>query len=106
MWVCLFVFASVLFSEDALDKKQLPKVMQLRRGEFGRGGRVKHTHLVDADTSDPLHPWALNAKEPIGKKLAAKAGGTRRHPPSFRPSSSGGQFIREPGLRRVRKLQG
>ncbi|KAL8440399.1 hypothetical protein Efla_000287 [Eimeria flavescens] len=59
--------------EDAVDKKNLPKILQLRRGELARGGRTKHTHLVDVDTSDLSHPWATATREVQGQKLLKKA---------------------------------
>lgn len=37
--------------EDKFDKQILPKVMQLRKGQFGRAGRTKWTHLADQDTT-------------------------------------------------------
>lgn len=37
--------------EDKFDKQILPKVMQLRKGQFGRAGRTKWTHLTDQDTT-------------------------------------------------------
>lgn len=43
--------------EDAVDKSYLPAAMRLRRGEFGRKGRSKHTHLADVDTTDRTSPW-------------------------------------------------
>eukprot|EP00921_Rhytidocystis_pertsovi_P000901 GHVQ01001560.1.p1 GENE.GHVQ01001560.1~~GHVQ01001560.1.p1 ORF type:complete len:494 (+),score=122.30 GHVQ01001560.1:183-1664(+) len=54
--------------EDAMDKKILPKAMRLRRGQFGRQGQVKHTHLTDVDTTDFTAPWAT---EGTSDKLAA-----------------------------------
>ncbi|EFJ16897.1 hypothetical protein SELMODRAFT_421618 [Selaginella moellendorffii] len=44
--------------EDKLDKKLLPKVMQVKG--FGRRGRVKWTHLVNEDTSRWDTPWSSN----------------------------------------------
>lgn len=64
-----------LCREDAVDKKNLPKILQLRRGELARGGRTKHTHLVDVDTSDLSHPWALATRDVQGQKLLKKAAG-------------------------------
>lgn len=58
-----------------MDKKALPKILQLRRGELARGGRTKHTHLVDVDTSDLSHPWAQATRDLQGQKLLKKAAG-------------------------------
>eukprot|EP00742_Colponemidia_sp_Colp-10_P004176 GILJ01004455.1.p1 GENE.GILJ01004455.1~~GILJ01004455.1.p1 ORF type:complete len:459 (-),score=123.25 GILJ01004455.1:42-1418(-) len=38
-------------NEDKVDKSKLPKAMQVRRGQFGRAGRTKYTHLLDQDTT-------------------------------------------------------
>lgn len=51
-------------AEDAVDKMLLPKAMRVRRGEFGRKGRSKHTHLADVDTTDWTSPWTGNRKAP------------------------------------------
>jgi len=40
-------------AEEKYDKNLLPQAMQLRRGQFGKKGQVKHTHLTDVDTTDP-----------------------------------------------------
>lgn len=45
--------------EEKYDKNLLPKAMQLRRGQFGKMGQVKHVHLSEADTTDFQAPWAL-----------------------------------------------
>ncbi|KAL4450606.1 hypothetical protein ABPG77_000962 [Micractinium sp. CCAP 211/92] len=37
--------------EDRVDKEMLPKIMQARVRNFGRRGRVKHTHLLAEDTT-------------------------------------------------------
>lgn len=34
-----------------MDKNILPSVMHLRKGQFGRAGRTKWTHLTDQDTT-------------------------------------------------------
>ena len=38
---------NVAVGEDAWDKSALPKILQVRRGEFGKKGRSKYTHLTD-----------------------------------------------------------
>ena len=43
--------------EGDFDKTSLPKIMQKRRGEFGKKGQSKYTHLSNEDTTnfDPLY---------------------------------------------------
>mmetsp|Transcript_64472 Transcript_64472/g.186874 ORF Transcript_64472/g.186874 Transcript_64472/m.186874 type:complete len:492 (-) Transcript_64472:89-1564(-) len=48
--------------EEKFDKQLLPKAMQLRRGQFGKKGQVKHTHLTDVDTTDKSAAWAQSSK--------------------------------------------
>lgn len=36
---------------DRFDKKNLPKILQVRGNDFFKKGRSKHTHLADVDTS-------------------------------------------------------
>mmetsp|Transcript_41599 Transcript_41599/g.109817 ORF Transcript_41599/g.109817 Transcript_41599/m.109817 type:complete len:485 (+) Transcript_41599:228-1682(+) len=62
--------------EEKFDKTALPKAMQLRRGQFGKKGQVKHTHLTESDTTDMSAAWAQRTKE-IAKyqsKMAAAGG--------------------------------
>lgn len=54
--------------EDALDKSLLPKAMHVRRGEFGKKGRSKHTHLADVDTTDRFSLWEQGNKLRQGGK--------------------------------------
>eukprot|EP00923_Selenidium_pygospionis_P018238 GHVN01031940.1.p1 GENE.GHVN01031940.1~~GHVN01031940.1.p1 ORF type:complete len:437 (+),score=105.33 GHVN01031940.1:1331-2641(+) len=49
-------------AEDKVDKKAAPRPMKLRRGEWGKGGQTKHTHLADIDTTDFSAPWSQNDK--------------------------------------------
>mmetsp|Transcript_52731 Transcript_52731/g.136157 ORF Transcript_52731/g.136157 Transcript_52731/m.136157 type:complete len:490 (+) Transcript_52731:197-1666(+) len=49
--------------EEKFDKTALPKAMQLRRGQFGKKGQVKHTHLTEADTTDFSAAWSQRTKE-------------------------------------------
>lgn len=49
--------------EEKFDKTALPKAMQLRRGQFGKKGQVKHTHLTESDTTDMSAAWAQRTKE-------------------------------------------
>jgi len=50
-------------AEETFDKTALPKVMQVRRGLFGKKGQVKHTHLTDVDTTDNSAAWAQQNKQ-------------------------------------------
>eukprot|EP01068_Selenidium_serpulae_P009393 Selendium_serpulae@DN5219_c0_g1_i1.p1 len=45
-------------AEDTVDKKAVPRPMKLRRGEFGKAGQTKHTHLADIDTTDMSSAWS------------------------------------------------
>jgi len=49
-------------AEETFDKSMLPKAMQLRRGQFGKKGQVKHTHLTDVDTTDQTAAWSQQTK--------------------------------------------
>ncbi|ANQ09547.1 Microfibril-associated protein-like protein [Plasmodium coatneyi] len=44
--------------EDKVDKENLPKVLRVRRGNFGKQGQTKYTHLLDNDTSRKDSLWA------------------------------------------------
>lgn len=41
-------------NEDVINRKVLPTPMQVRRGEFGKAGRSKYTHLAKEDTAASL----------------------------------------------------
>ncbi|SOV81187.1 micro-fibrillar-associated protein, putative [Plasmodium sp. gorilla clade G3] len=43
--------------EDKVDRQNLPKVLQVRRGKFGKHGQSKYTHLLDNDTSRKDSLW-------------------------------------------------
>lgn len=49
--------------EEKFDKKLLPAAMQLRRGQFGKKGQVKHTHLTEVDTTDMSAAWSKHTKQ-------------------------------------------
>ena len=57
---------NIAVGEDLVDKNILHPYMQKRRGEYGRKGQSKYTHLTDQDTTnfDPLFKpdSALQAK--------------------------------------------
>ena len=38
--------------DEMVNKELLPKVLQKRKGDFGKKGLSKHTHLVDVDTTE------------------------------------------------------
>lgn len=44
-------------ASEKYDKALLPKSMQVRRGNYGLMGQVKHTSLKDADTTDWGSAW-------------------------------------------------
>ncbi|KJP89931.1 hypothetical protein AK88_00387 [Plasmodium fragile] len=44
--------------EDKVDRENLPKVLRVRRGNFGKQGQTKYTHLLDNDTSRKDSLWA------------------------------------------------
>eukprot|EP00927_Polykrikos_kofoidii_P038669 TRINITY_DN33084_c0_g1_i1.p1 TRINITY_DN33084_c0_g1~~TRINITY_DN33084_c0_g1_i1.p1 ORF type:complete len:491 (+),score=148.73 TRINITY_DN33084_c0_g1_i1:151-1623(+) len=50
-------------ASEQYDKNLLPKAMQLRRGQFGKKGQVKHTHLTEVDTTDKTAAWAQHNKQ-------------------------------------------
>lgn len=50
-------------AEDLVDKSLLPAVMRVRRGDWGKKSRSKHTNLRDIDTTDVNSPW-------VAKQLA------------------------------------
>lgn len=61
-------------AEENLDKSILPKAMQLRRGQFGRSGRSKWTHLVAEDTTSRDDQW--NSNDALQRKYTAKMAGS------------------------------
>lgn len=63
-------------AEEQFDKQLLPKAMQLRRGQFGKKGQVKHTHLTDVDTTDMSAAWAQQSKvmQKYQERMAAAKG--------------------------------
>mmetsp|Transcript_4486 Transcript_4486/g.10424 ORF Transcript_4486/g.10424 Transcript_4486/m.10424 type:complete len:485 (-) Transcript_4486:59-1513(-) len=63
-------------AEEKHDKNLLPKVMQLRRGQFGKKGQVKHSHLTQVDTTDKSAAWAQQDKQvqKYQEKMAAAKG--------------------------------
>jgi len=50
--------------EDKMDKSVLPAVLQKRRGEFGKRGNSKWTHLTNEDTTN------FNPVERVSEKVA------------------------------------
>jgi microfibrillar-associated protein 1 len=53
------------------------KVFQVRRGQFGKMGQTKWTHLTNEDTSKQDSPWAAG-DESIRKKMQARMGGVAK----------------------------
>jgi len=72
--------------EEKYDKQLLPKAMQLRRGEFGKKGQVKHSHLTDVDTTDMSAAWAQSSKivQRYQEKMAAAKGVANFERPSLK----------------------
>merc|ERR1719446_577961 len=72
--------------EEKFDKQMLPKAMQLRRGQFGKKGQVKHTHLTDADTTDMSAAWSQSTKQiqRYQEKMAAASGVNNFDRPAMR----------------------
>jgi len=62
--------------EEKFDKKMLPGAMQLRRGQFGKKGQVKHTHLTAVDTTDMSAAWSQSTKQiqRYQEKMASASG--------------------------------
>jgi len=77
-------------AEEKYDKSMLPKAMQLRRGEFGKKGQVKHTHLTDSDTTDMTAAWSQHNKQvqKYQEKMAGAKGIMKFDRPSMRSSGS------------------
>lgn len=78
--------------EEKFDKNLLPKAMQLRRGQFGKKGQVKHTHLTEVDTTDMSAAWAQNSKlvQRYQEKMASAKGVVNFERPSSSSKTSGG----------------
>jgi len=77
---------------EKYNKELLPKAMQLRRGEFGKKGQVKHTHLTESDTTDKTAAWAQHTKQvaQYQQKMAGAKGIMNFDRPALRSSGSGG----------------
>eukprot|EP00931_Biecheleriopsis_adriatica_P010422 TRINITY_DN11149_c0_g1_i2.p1 TRINITY_DN11149_c0_g1~~TRINITY_DN11149_c0_g1_i2.p1 ORF type:complete len:475 (-),score=174.50 TRINITY_DN11149_c0_g1_i2:136-1560(-) len=75
--------------EEKYDKQLLPKAMQLRRGEFGKKGQVKHSHLTEVDTTDMSAAWAQSSKvvQRYQEKMAAAKGAQKFDRPSLKTST-------------------
>mmetsp|Transcript_105925 Transcript_105925/g.337353 ORF Transcript_105925/g.337353 Transcript_105925/m.337353 type:complete len:500 (+) Transcript_105925:121-1620(+) len=75
--------------EEKYDKALLPKTMQLRRGQFGKKGQVKHTHLTEVDTTDFQAAWSQHSKQvqKYQEKMAAAKGVNTFDRPSASSSS-------------------
>merc|ERR1712032_676841 len=73
--------------EEKYDKQLLPKAMQLRRGQFGKKGQVKHNHLTESDTTDMSAAWSKHTKQiQRYQERMATAGGVNNFE---RPSGTG-----------------
>lgn len=72
--------------EEKYDKNLLPKAMQLRRGQFGKKGQVKHSHLTEVDTTDFQAAWSQHSKQV--QKYQEKMAGAKGVGAFDRPSAS------------------
>jgi len=75
-------------AEETFDKSTLPKAMQLRRGQFGKKGQVKHTHLTEADTTDMSAAWSQHSK--VTQKYQEKMAAAKSVHVFDRPGSASG----------------
>ncbi|CAD7972622.1 unnamed protein product [Amoebophrya sp. A25] len=58
-------------ASEKFDKQLLPKSMQVRRGQFGVKGNVKHNSLKEADTTDFSSAWIDEAQKAKREKYMA-----------------------------------
>lgn len=79
-------------AEETFNKELLPKAMQLRRGQFGKKGQVKHTHLTEADTTDKTAAWAQQSKqvEKYQERMASAKGINKFDRPGLRGGGASG----------------
>jgi microfibrillar-associated protein 1 len=61
--------------EDLFDRSNLPKILWKRRGEFGKKGQSKYTHLTDQDTTDFNPEWKVD--EGLREKMYGKMAGLK-----------------------------
>ncbi len=60
-------------AEDTWDKSALPEILQKRRGNFGKKGNTKYTHLTSEDTTN-FDPH-FKVPEKVANKMLRKAAG-------------------------------
>ena len=72
---------NVATAEEHKNKDVLPKALQVRTGELGRGSRTKWTHLTAEDTTKFDSPWYDKANT-VNKRTVDKMGGM--HDPNDR----------------------
>lgn len=77
-------------ASEQYDKQLLPKAMQLRRGEFGKKGQVKHSHLTEVDTTDMSAAWSQHSKQVQNyqERMAGASGIMNFDRPSTKSSGS------------------
>eukprot|EP01017_Pseudomicrothorax_dubius_P029104 TRINITY_DN3505_c0_g3_i1.p1 TRINITY_DN3505_c0_g3~~TRINITY_DN3505_c0_g3_i1.p1 ORF type:complete len:462 (-),score=177.29 TRINITY_DN3505_c0_g3_i1:18-1403(-) len=70
--------------EDLFDKSTLPRILQVRRGDWGKRSRSKYTHLVDQDTTnfDPQY----KVHELVHNKMLGQLAGYKGNAVLERPS--------------------
>jgi len=76
---------NVAIGEENFDKSTLPGVLQLKRGDFGKKGRSKWTHLSNEDTTNFDPTW--RGDESIKEKLIMKQAGYKGVGTLDRPTS-------------------
>jgi len=76
---------NVAIGEENFDKSTLPGVLQLKRGDFGKKGRSKWTHLSNEDTTNFDPTW--RGDESIKEKLIMKQAGYKGVGAMDRPTS-------------------
>eukprot|EP00929_Paragymnodinium_shiwhaense_P032722 TRINITY_DN18103_c0_g1_i1.p1 TRINITY_DN18103_c0_g1~~TRINITY_DN18103_c0_g1_i1.p1 ORF type:complete len:514 (+),score=224.68 TRINITY_DN18103_c0_g1_i1:218-1759(+) len=79
-------------ASEQYDKSLLPKAMQLRRGEFGKKGQVKHSHLTEVDTTDKSAAWSQADKVQLKymERMATAKGVNNFDRPGMKSSGSRG----------------
>ena len=77
---------NIAVGEDNFDKTAFRSVKQKRRGEFGKKGQSKHTHLGDLDTTcfDPDWIPYQDIRSKLEKRGAGFKGANNLERPSYR----------------------
>jgi microfibrillar-associated protein 1 len=67
---------NVATEEDKINRASLPLIMQKRRGDFGKKGQSKYTHLVNEDTTEYNPDYKI--PDIIKEKIKNKLGGFKK----------------------------